>query len=374
LKKLLIVGAFPKDNSKVFGGVVTACRTLKESAIKDHFDLILIDSTQISNPAPNFIIRAFLSFFKFYRYLTKLLSTRPDAIILFTSLGLSVLEKGLMAWMARFRRIPILIFPRGGALIDNVKRSRFEYFWVKLAMKGATHILCQGPAWQRFSTNILGFKNDNSPIVFNWAATQSLLAIGNMRSEPSKNKFPTLLFLGWLEEDKGIFDLLDACLSLTEIYKFSIIIAGRGNVEGKVHSFVNANELNRIVEFVGWVDGEEKESLLKKADILVLPSWAEGFPNAVIEAMAAKLAVVVSKVGAIPDLISDNDQALVIPPKDSKSLACAIERLITDNEFRVALAERGFLFANENFSESKCITRLISVIDYAIDEASDKRK
>ena len=354
--------------------MVTACRALINSSISDHYELILIDSTQRSNPAPKIGIRILYSFKKLYRFLKHFLLRRPDAIILFTALGASVVEKGAMAWIARVRRLPVLMFPRGAGLIQVAQSSCIQRIWIKIAMKGATHFLCQGPAWQRFATDVLGFSINKSPIVHNWTATQSLLSIGRKRSQTFENRkeAPKIIFLGWLEKEKGIFELLDACLTLFERYQFSLIIAGRGHAEAKAQAFVKANGLQEIVEFVGWVEGEAKEKLLEMGDILVLPSWAEGFPNAVIEAMAAKLAVIVTTVGNIPDLLKDCEEALLIPPKDKKALEYAIERLLFDQAFRECLAERGYCFARNNFSIEKCVAKLITTINFAIGEIKNK--
>jgi glycosyltransferase involved in cell wall biosynthesis len=366
--KVLVIGAFPKTNIQIFGGIVTTCRILLNSSFSEHYELVLIDSTQISNPPPSIGVRSILAFKRFLRFLKVFFSVNPDAVLLFTAVGASVIEKGSMAWVARLRGIPIFLFPRGAGLIKTVHRSRFQRFLVIAAMRGATHILCQGPAWQRFAKDVLGFSEDRSPIIQNWTATEGMLKIGESRSFTSTDKAPCLLFLGWLEIEKGIFELLEASLSLSKKHDFRLIIAGRGHAEEQALAFVQSNGLEDTVEFAGWVDGEAKEALLTKADILILPSWAEGFPNAIIEAMAAKLAVVVTTVGNIPDLITDGQQALLVPPKDKKALERAMYRLLLEPQFRAELAVRGHTFARDNFSVAQGVAKLTSVIDAAITE------
>ncbi len=364
--KLLIVGAFPPSNKKIFGGIVTICRILLNSSFSDHYELVLIDSTQISNPPPSIVVRTLLAFLRFTKFLKVFFTSKPDAVLLFTSDGLSVIEKGAMAWVVRLKPIPIFLFPRGAGLIQTVQASRFERTWVIAAMRGATHILCQGPAWQRFAKDVLGFSENQLAIIKNWSATDQLLRIGKLRSFTSEVGVPCMLYLGWLEKEKGIFELLEASLSLSKKHFFRLLIAGRGNAEIKARAFVQSHELQDVIEFVGWVEGETKEDLLKKSDILILPSWAEGFPNAIIEAMAAKLAVVVTTVGNVPDLITDGQQALLVPPKDNKALELAIDRLLLEPKFRAELAERGHAFAHHNFSVTQGVANLTSVIDEAI--------
>jgi glycosyltransferase involved in cell wall biosynthesis len=254
--KLLIVGAFPGSNMKIFGGIATTCLSLINSSFPTHYELELIDSTQISNPPPSFSVRLILASKRFLRFLSVLFNSKPDAVLIFTSSGTSLMEKGAMAWLARLRRIPVFLFPRGGRLIQSVQESKLQRAWVVPVMRGATHIFCQGPAWQRFAMDILDYPESKAPIIHNWTATESLLTIGYMRSLVLNVDSPSLLFLGWLEEEKGIFELLEACLSLSKTHKFRLIIAGRGHAEVGARAFVHLHGLHDVIEFTGWVAGE----------------------------------------------------------------------------------------------------------------------
>lgn len=372
--KILIVGAFPPPERKVFGGIVTSCQSLLDSSFARQFELILVDSTQISNPPPGVALRGLLALRRFLIFLQKLIFEKPQAVILFTAVGASVLEKGVMAWISRVLRIPVFFFPRGAGLITTVADSNLHRLWVSASLKGATHFLCQGPAWQRFATEVLAFPLDRAPIIPNWTATNRLLAIGKERVSTSAAHIPQLLFLGWLEHEKGIFELLDACQILSPLYPFRLVIAGRGHAEPEARTLVEGSNLAGVVEFAGWVQGEALDALFSASDILILPSWAEGLPNAMIEAMAAKLAVVVSAVGNVPDLIADGHQAMLVPPKDVQPLRQAIERLLVDKAFREELAERGHTFAQDNFAVEPAIAKLAAVIEAAIEENSRSRK
>jgi len=366
--KILIIGAFPPPESKIFGGIVTSCQSLLDSSFSRQFDLILVDSTQISNPPPGVTLRSLLALRRLVIYLYRLIDGKPQAVVLFASLGASVAEKGIMAWISKAFCIPVFLFPRGGKLITIVTESKFHRFWISASMRGATHFLCQGPVWQRFATDVLRFPIERTSIIPNWTASNSLLAIGERRIEKNVGTVPQLLFLGWLERDKGIFELLEACDALSSLYSFRLVIAGRGHAEPEARAFVERNCLNGVVEFVGWVRGTELEALFLASDILVLPSWAEGLPNAMIEAMAAKLAVVVSAVGNVPDVITDGEQALLIPPREVAPLRDAVEKLLIDKCFCRAIAERGHQFARHNFAVEPAVAELCKVIDDAINE------
>lgn len=364
--KILIVGAFPPSKSPVVGGIVTTCKTMMASDFPNHFDLVLIDSTQRTNPPPSLMVRLFGAVIRTAKYLFSLLFNRPDGVLLFAAVGPSIAEKGLMAWAARIMGVPASMFPRGAQVIEAAQESPLQKLWIKAAMRGATQMLCQGPAWRRFAIDELGFQSSQCAIIYNWTATPELLQIGERRGPPSVNKIPTILFLGWLEREKGVFELLGACRRLSEKYEFRLQIAGNGNAEKQAKEFVLNCKMEGVVEFVGWVHGERKRQLLAEADILALPSWIEGFPNTVIEAMAAKLAVVVSAVGNVPDILSDREQALIIPPKNEEVLFRALDELICKPAFRASLADNGFAFARDNFSTDSAISHLIRSVKASV--------
>ena len=364
--KLLIVGAFPPDDSPIIGGIVTTCRILINSDFPNHFDLVLIDSTQKSNPPPRFIIRLISAMERTIRYIFALAIRRPNGVILFTASGSSLLEKGVMAWLARLTCKRVFLFPRGGSLIHDLRFKNWKKKWIELLMKGATDILCQGPAWQNLVINNLGYSEANAPIIYNWSATSNLLTLGADREQNASQLELNILFLGWLEEEKGIFDLLEACRRLNAKYTFRLIVVGKGSAEKKAIEFVLANNMGPYVKFEGWAHNEKKINYLKISDILVLPSWTEGFPNAIIEAMASKLAVVVSAVGNVPDIIEHREQAMVVPPTDCDALVLALEELLVDPVFRFDIANRGYEFAKEKFSSEKGIASLTNIINCAI--------
>lgn len=360
--KVLIVGGFPGLNNKIFGGIVTSCSTLLKSSFSKKFEVLTIDSTQRSNPIPPLVIRLFFAVIRTLKYLIKLIVQRPKVIILFPSIGASLLEKGLMSWIAFFLRIPVFMFPRGGPLLDQVKVSSFNRLWVKWAFRAANKVLCQGPAWKTFALETLGFSDHNCPIIFNWTATDRLLSIGKQKLKTKRKKPLNILYLGWLEEEKGIFDFIESCSNIKQENKFKISIAGGGSREYEAKELVRKRGIQDLVTFFGWIEGTHLEELLDDSDILVLPSWAEGFPNAVIEAMASGLAVIVTSVGNIPDILTHDLEALLVPPKNEVSLTSAILRLIDDDHLRHTIALKGHEFSAENFSVEKASLKLEKLI------------
>ncbi len=361
--KLMIVGAFPPQGSAIFGGVVTGCRLLLESSLPSRVSLQLIDSTQITNPPPSFSVRAYLAITRFAKFVRAFEANRPDAVLLFTSSGASALEKGLLAWYVRTRGSRAMLFPRGGRLIDAVAGSRATKFLVRSAFRGAAMVLCQGDAWQRFATEELGFESAMAPVIPNWTATPRLIQIGRDRPSRSDTAPVELLFVGWVERNKGVLELVEAFRVISEVTNARLTIVGDGHAMEEIRDFAFEHGLEDRIMFTGWLDNNSIAEAYAKADVLALPSWAEGLPNAMIEAMAARLAVVVSAVGNIPDVVNDGREALLVPPRNVDALVSALYRLCSDPTLRQSLADRGHELASKEFVVETAVTRLLDAVD-----------
>lgn len=356
--RVLFVGAFPPPGHRIFGGMVSSCRALLQSSFAQRVDLDLLDTTQISNPPPMIVIRSLLAAQRFVRYVWRFERRRPDAVLLFAAIGASLIEKGAMAWYARLRGVPALLFPRGGILVDAYEYSCVTRWWVTMVFRGAQKIFCQSERWQQFAVNRLGFQVRNAPVISNWTASPELLAIGNVR-ELGRQGCPRLLFLGWLDREKGVGELLEACRTLLVTREFTLELVGEGNYSSSARNFVARHALESVIAFSGWLQGDALLSALESSDVLVLPSWAEGLPNAMIEAMAARLAVVVTSVGSVPDVVVDGEHALLVPPRDIPALEVALARVIDDASLRTRLANSGFALAATRFGVERAADQII---------------
>ena len=98
----------------------------------------------------------------------------------------------------------------------------------------------------------------------------------------------------------------------------------------------------------------------------MLPSWAEGMPNALIEALSCGLATIVSNVGMITNYLVNEENALIVKPNDSKSLTKSMERLLVDKDLKINISKNGYKVANKYFSTEKQLRSLASSIKQLI--------
>ena len=130
-------------------------------------------------------------------------------------------------------------------------------------------------------------------------------------------------FLGQLGPRKGTGYLIEALSRLADQSKWMATLAGDGDISGNRKKAVDLG-LTHKIRFPGWLDSGESDNLLARTDILVLPSFAENLPMAIIEAFAAGVAVVATPVGAIPEVIQNGQNGILVPTGDSEALAGAL--------------------------------------------------
>jgi glycosyltransferase involved in cell wall biosynthesis len=345
--------------------MVTSCRALLASTLPARVALDLLDSTQASNPPPPLPSRIARAAVRFVRFIGRFEAHRPDAVLLFVADGASIVEKGAMAWYARIRGVPTVMLPRAGSIVDACRDSAFTRRSTRFLFRGARKIVCQSEVWREFAIQVLGFPPRDVAVIRNWTATRELLDIGARRTA-RRGQPVRLLFVGWLERDKGVFELIDACRQLAAGRSFTLDLAGEGHASPEARALVARHGLSDVVRFRGWLPAEHLHEALRDADVLVLPSWAEGLPNAMVEAMAARLALVVSRVGAIPDVITDRHSGLLVAPKDTQALRRALAEILDDGELRDRLAAEAYQIAEREFGVERAVDRLVEEIDNTI--------
>jgi len=156
-----------------------------------------------------------------------------------------------------------------------------------------------------------------------------------------------VLYVGRLEPEKGADLLLDVASKLKN-EKIEFVIVGDGSLRKRMLETVNALNL-RNIKIVGSKAHIEMPSIYHAADIFVLPSFTEGMPVAMLEAMACQKPVIVTPVGVVPELLKDEVHALIIPSGDVDRLVEAIERLVKNRALRERIAVNGQKLVSEKF-------------------------
>jgi glycosyltransferase involved in cell wall biosynthesis len=172
---------------------------------------------------------------------------------------------------------------------------------------------------------------------------------------------PRLLFLGVLNRAKGTHDLVHAFARLAhELPEWRLVCAGSGVVD-EIRALAAELGIADRVECTGWLDAEAKTGVLRSASIFALPSYAEGLPMAVLEAMAWALPVVATPVGGIPGAVRHGQTGILVPPRDIDALAAALRELMRSPQRRQALGAAARASIEREFSLDASIERLLAI-------------
>jgi glycosyltransferase involved in cell wall biosynthesis len=171
----------------------------------------------------------------------------------------------------------------------------------------------------------------------------------------------TVLFLGRLGHRKGVYDLLHASARLVRAHpSLKLMLGGDGDLD-RVRAEAARLGIDAHVEVLGWISGAAKESLLKRATVYALPSYAEGLPMSVLEAMAAGLPIVTTPVGGIPEIVEHDREGYLVSPGDVDALSTAIGRLLSDDALRRRMGQSARERALRTFSVD-CILPKVEVL------------
>jgi glycosyltransferase involved in cell wall biosynthesis len=321
LRVLFVAGLDPMPDGGI-GGQMTVARGLFDSDLARHLRFIPLSSTMQSVPPPPLHVRAASALRRIAAFVKSL--SDFDVALIFASDGLSVVEKGLMCILARACGKGVVIRLSSGNVVEQARRSSAFAIWLRLVLKCA-HVVCtQGPVWSEYYARMAPGKIAEIP---------NAIVLPPAHATRRTSGTPMLLYVGWVMKEKGIFELLDIFRDVRGRFpKARLVIAGSGGALQEFKQRCDSAGLAASVELLGWVDKARVYELLTQADVFAFPSYAEGMPNAVLEAMAAGVPVVTSRVGGLVDLIRNGENGFAFERTDVKAMAEAALSLLSDTE------------------------------------------
>jgi glycosyltransferase involved in cell wall biosynthesis len=176
------------------------------------------------------------------------------------------------------------------------------------------------------------------------------------------NKKTIFLFAGRIEKEKGLNYLIHAVNKLRKKENnFKVFIIGKGVEQNYFEDLVIELKLNNHIEFLGKKNKDEVIDYYYKSDVCILPSLHETFPITVLEAWAARVAVITTKVGGISAICINRENVLMVPPGDSKGISEAMITMIKNPELRKKLVENGRKLVENNYEWDKMAKKIESI-------------
>lgn len=160
-------------------------------------------------------------------------------------------------------------------------------------------------------------------------------------------------YIGRFSEEKGIQNYLNALLILSNEHpNYKFLIGGDGELKNLVQNFIKQNNLNNKVKFAGWISHEILPDCLNKIQLIVLPSYTEGLPNIMLEAMACGALVLATPVGMIPKVITDGETGFIMEDNSPKCIAKNVIRALNSPKIE-KIAKNGRQLVVDNFTFKK---------------------
>lgn len=308
------------------GGIGSVLRVLERSELARRYRLTFVSS--VSTGTSRFA-RA-LSTLAFPLRLAFALRARPDLAHIHLSKRGSVVRKSIAVAILRLMRVPYIVHVHGGSLDRWVTRGgRWRVRAVRWILDPAEAVIAVAPTWARRLQTLVS--PERIRVVYNPAPAPTV---------HSSSDRSGLLFLGSLTAAKGAYVLVDALRVLREQgVVVPAMLAGDGDAEA-LRRYAAESGLD-AVHVPGWMPPGEASSALAASAAFCLPSFDEGLPMSLLEAMAAGTPCVATSVGGIPDVVQDGISGLLVDPGDVAGLAEALRRVFADDAFASALGSAG---------------------------------
>tara|TARA_A100001388_G_scaffold264781_1_gene236363 strand:+ start:5659 stop:6786 length:1128 start_codon:yes stop_codon:yes gene_type:complete len=327
--------------------------------------------TEVSNEIKNFgikthpllinrsktgILNIFLTTFSIYRLIKK---TKPD-LIHFISIKPVLLGCLASKFYAKKLKIIASISGLGFIFVDRGVLAKFRRFLIcslyKISLSNKKiSIIFQNETDKSFITRICNLSKDQSFIIKGSGVDLKKFNRSNYDSDKKIVLLPSRIV-----KSKGVLEFIEAAKLLKGQSRF--IICGNLDFEAKDKislKIINKNVRENNIEY--WGFKKNMANIYKSCSIVVLPSYREGLPKALCEASACGKAIVTTNVPGCKDAIINNQTGILVPPRDSLSLAKAIKRLLNDKELCTSMGIKGRINAEKNFDIRKVVESHINI-------------
>lgn len=304
------------------GGITAVVDNYSKSAFSRQYNCAYFGTSTESGHCGKFVY----TLLRLFNFLFLVTVKRPGVVGIHTSSGMSFLRKSLFGLAAKSLGIPVVYHVHPSHFYDfYVSGNSLKKAYVRknLALSDALIFLTEDMAF-KFR---LEFPNKKIFVLPNPVNVDEYQSVPRSTMERNYN----LLFLGWIIAGKGVYDIVDVMRDVIEEYpSVQFIFAGNKEVE-ILRAKIRESGVEKNASMLGWVEKDEKIKLLRSSRLLLLPTYTEGIPNVLLEAMASGLPAITTPVGGIPSIFSEGTNGYYVTPGNQVDLKTMVLRLLNDD-------------------------------------------
>ncbi|OAS88184.1 MULTISPECIES: glycosyltransferase family 4 protein [Metabacillus] len=314
--KVIMIGS----HLRVTGGITRVVKNYLESGLPQKVNFEYFPTYHGSNH----FLNIFYYFYQFFKLFIRLyiLNEQYNVAHIHMSYRGSFVRKRFIINLLKKKKIPVILHMHGSQFKDFYNESsNSRKKQIKETLNKVTVILALGEQWKKYyksisNTNVVSLDNAVFP--------------KQLTNSPEEKIYVTTM--GVLSKRKGTYDLIEAVSKIKGKIdsKYKFIIAGDGEIE-KAKTKIKELELDDMFVIPGWISDQEKiDEIYRKSIIYVLPSYNEGMPMSILEAMSYGLPIVSTDIGSIPSVVNE-ENGIIIKPGDIEALSKSIIQLLNNN-------------------------------------------
>lgn len=335
------------QDKMVKGGIASVVNGYRGSILEEKNEIFYVESYKDGNK----IEKTIKAIFSYFNFLYLILNKKIDIIHIHSSFGASF-----------YRKIPFIYIGNlfNKKIINHIHGADFEKFYInannikkKIIIKvynKCEYIVSLSEEWKDSLALIV--PKERIKIVENYSIIKNKDVIKENYREVKKQ----ILFLGEIGKRKGCYDIPDVIEKVVkDIPDVKFIMGGTGDIEN-IKKILDKKNLSKNVEFVGWVRGDKKDMLLRQSDVFFLPSYNEGMPMAILDAMGYGLPIISTNVGGIPKIVKSEFNGYLCNPGDKDGFAKSIINLLNDRDMLLRFGRNSYKIVEEKYSFEKHIS------------------
>lgn len=333
------------------GGMASVVNAYRVGGLFETWPIVYLETHQEINAFGKLLVAASAGI----QFLSLLTRNRVAVLHTHVAMRLSFLRKSLFMLAAKAFRVPYILHLHGSEfkIFYEQECGAIKQYYIRWQFEQADCVITLSEEWRQW--------------VLSMAPRASVTLLHNPVNIPffidhddlNRHRIQRILFLGRLGTRKGIADLLRAFAIVVDKAQIQVQLdcGGDGDLS-MAHSLIDELGLDKHVNVLGWIEGKDKLRLLEQADVLVLPSYNEGLPMAILEALAYSVPVIATRIGGIPDAITDGEEGYLIEPGDVVKLADLLLRLVSEPTLRQQMRVKARTKSVECFSADKVLGQL----------------